>query len=145
MKFSFLISRAIIIPILFFSWQCKSQKYSATDLVGKWLVAEKSAVITFFSDKDTYFGMTSWMQQPKDAEGKLVCDTKNPDPARRTQPLLGALLCKNFVYDGDGVWVDGTIYDSRTGKTYSCKITMKDKNTISVRGYVGVSLVGGST
>jgi uncharacterized protein (DUF2147 family) len=89
--------------------------------------------------------MTAWMGKPKDEHGNLRTDVKNPDPARRSQPLLGALLCKNFVYDGDGVWNDGTIYDSRSGKTYSCRITMKDLNTISIRGYIGISLIGAST
>ncbi len=120
------------------------EKFKATDLVGDWLVSEKTAVITFFADGGKFYGMTSWMKKPKDEHGKLRTDIKNPDPEKRSQTLIGALLCKNFVYKGDGVWSDGTIYDSRSGKTYNCKITMKDINTISLRGYIGISLIGGS-
>ncbi len=120
------------------------KSFKATDLVGDWLVSEKTAVITFFRDGDKFYGMTSWMKRPNDENGNPRTDVKNPDPAKRSQKLLGALLCKNFVYDGDGVWKDGTIYDSRSGKTYNCKITMKDINTISLRGYIGISLIGGS-
>lgn len=119
--------------------------FKATDLVGDWVVSEKTAVITFFADGDKFFGMTSWMGKPKNPDGSVRTDIKNPDPAKRSQPLLGALLCKNFVYKGNGVWTDGTIYDSRSGRTYNCKITMKDLNTISLRGYIGISLIGGST
>jgi uncharacterized protein (DUF2147 family) len=119
--------------------------FKATDLVGDWLVSEKTAVITFFADGNKFYGRTSWMGKPRDETGKLRTDIKNPDPAKRSKPLLGALLCRNFVYDGDGVWVDGTIYDSRSGRTYNCKITMQDINTISLRGYFGISLIGAST
>jgi uncharacterized protein (DUF2147 family) len=119
--------------------------FKATDLAGDWVVSEKTAVITFFADGSTFYGMTSWMKRPKDENGNLRTDIHNPDATKRSQPLLGALLCKNFVYKGDGVWSDGTIYDSRSGRTYNCKITMKDINTITLRGYVGISLIGAST
>lgn len=119
--------------------------FKANDLVGDWLVSEKTAVITFFARGNEFFGMTSWMSRPKEENGNLRTDVKNPDPAKRSQPLLKALICKNFVYKGDGVWADGTIYDSRSGKTYNCKITMIDINTIKLRGFIGISLIGGST
>lgn len=121
------------------------KSFKDTDLVGDWLVSEKTAVITFFKDGDKFYGMTSWMGKPRDENGNLRKDIHNPDPKKRDKPLLGALLCRNFVYKGDGVWEDGTIYDSRSGKTYNCKITMIDINTIRLRGYIGISLIGGST
>lgn len=139
------LNTILIALILFAGSPLCAQKFKATDLVGDWEVAEKTAVITFFSDGTKFYGTTSWMGKPKDEKGNLRTDIHNPDPAKRSQPLLGALLCKNFVYKGDGVWSDGTIYDSRSGKTYDCKITMKDINTISLRGYIGISLIGGST
>ena len=37
----------------------------------------------------------------------------------------------------------GDIYDPESGKTYSSFfIHLKDKNTLKVRGYVGISLLG---
>ena len=68
-------------------------------------------------------------------------DKNNPDKSKRNTPLMGYLLLKNFIFD-DGIWKDGTIYDPENGKTYSCKITMKDKNTLDVRGFIGISLIG---
>jgi uncharacterized protein (DUF2147 family) len=139
MKFLVFLLLLTSAPIL------SQNSFKATDLVGDWLVSEKTAVITFFPDGNKFFGMTSWMGKPKNPDGTMRTDIKNPDPAKRSQPLLGALLCRNFVYKGDGVWADGTIYDSRSGRTYNCKITMKDINTINLRGYIGISLIGGST
>jgi uncharacterized protein (DUF2147 family) len=127
------------------SEQFFAQQFKALDLVGDWEVAEKTAVIRFFKDGEKFYGMTAWMGRPRNENGTVRTDVNNPDPAKRSQPLLGALLARNFVYKGDGVWTDGTIYDSRSGKTYRAKITMKDINTITLRGYIGITLIGGST
>jgi uncharacterized protein (DUF2147 family) len=50
-------------------------------------------------------------------------------------------LLENFKYNG-GTWEEGTIYDPKNGKTYSCIIKKKDNKTLEVRGYVGISLIG---
>jgi uncharacterized protein (DUF2147 family) len=39
-------------------------------------------------------------------------------------------------------WEKGTIYDPENGKTYSCKIYLENKNTMKIRGYIGISLIG---
>ena len=77
----------------------------------------------------------------------LHCDAysfqfNNSDPKHQKQPLLGLIMLRNFVYDEDQVWNDGEIYDPKNGKTYSCKMTLKDWNTLDVRGYIGISLFG---
>lgn len=138
-------SIALFVCILILSFSNKAQTFKATDLIGEWEVEEKTAVIKFFANGDEFFAFTEWIKEPRDAEGKIKVDKHNPDPTKRTQPLQGAILCKNFTYAGDGLWHNGTIYDSRTGKTYNCKITMKEHNIIHLRGYIGISLIGGST
>jgi uncharacterized protein (DUF2147 family) len=50
----------------------------------------------------------------------------------------------DFVKDGDNKYVDGTIYDPKNGKTYSCKMTCKGKK-LDIRGYIGISLIGRTT
>jgi uncharacterized protein (DUF2147 family) len=48
-----------------------------------------------------------------------------------------------FIFDEeDKQWKDGTIYDPKTGKEYSCKAEMKKNNVLEVRGYIGVSVFG---
>jgi uncharacterized protein (DUF2147 family) len=51
-------------------------------------------------------------------------------------------LLRDFRYDGDNVWTDGTIYDPESGNDYSCKITMEKPTHLQVRGYIGISLFG---
>lgn len=69
-------------------------------------------------------------------------DEKNPDPALRDRPLTGLELFANFAYDGDGRWTGGTIYDPNSGKTYRAIITHVDGDTLKVRGYIGVPMLG---
>jgi uncharacterized protein (DUF2147 family) len=52
------------------------------------------------------------------------------------------VILNDFVFDGDATWENGTIYDPREGKTYSCKITLKNKDNINIRGFIGLSLFG---
>jgi uncharacterized protein (DUF2147 family) len=142
----FKISSVLFLLTLFATAKISAQtNFKADDLLGEWYVEGNIAITKFSVYNGKYVGTTSWMKEPNDANGKPKLDKNNPNKARQTKPLLGATICSDFVYDGGGVWIDGTIYDARSGKTYSCKITMKDKNTISVRGYVGISLLGAST
>ncbi len=79
-----------------------------------------------------------------ESDGKtLRKDEKNPDPGLKNRNLKDLVLLTNFMYD-DGVYTDGKIYDPKTGKTYSCKMTV-DGDKLSIRGYVGISLFGRTT
>lgn len=69
-------------------------------------------------------------------------DVKNPDPELRDRPLIGLDLFNGFTYDGDGAWSGGSIYDPNSGKTYRCKLQLVDNNTLKVRGFIGISLLG---
>jgi uncharacterized protein (DUF2147 family) len=51
----------------------------------------------------------------------------------------------DFVYDGEGVWEDGDIYDPKSGKTYSCYMKLQSMDKLKVRGYIGISLIGRTT
>jgi len=71
-----------------------------------------------------------------------VLDDQNPDPALRTRSRVGLVILNDAVFDGIDTWEDGTIYDPANGKTYSAKMTMEDKNTLFLRGFVVFSLLG---
>ena len=79
---------------------------------------------------------------PNDNPERSTVDDKNPDPELRSRELIGLELFTGFRFDGDDRWVDGTIYDPNSGKTYRCIITIRDRNTLRVRGYIGFSLLG---
>ena len=69
-------------------------------------------------------------------------DELNPDPSLRGRLLLGLTIMDGFIHAGEGKWKNGRIYDPDSGKTYKCKLTLIDENTLELRGYIGISLLG---
>jgi uncharacterized protein (DUF2147 family) len=110
---------------------------NADSVVGTWLTAGKDAKIDIYRCGDRYCGKLSWLKNPDDL------DTKNPDPARRNDKLLGKDILHGFVFKGDE-WVKGKIYDPDSGDTYSCKMWLEGNDVLKVKGYIGVSLLGRS-
>jgi uncharacterized protein (DUF2147 family) len=112
-------------------------------ILGKWVNPSGEAHIDIFKKGEKYFGKIVWMKNPKDESGAVKKDINNPEASLQSRPILGLEMLKNFSYE-DGKWTDGKIYDPKSGKTYSCNITQKDPNHISIRGFVGISLLGRS-
>jgi len=132
---------SMLVLLITISFSAFSQKQDA--IVGKWVNATGEAHIDIFKKGEKYFGKIVWLKDPNDEKGKPKTDYKNPDPALTSRPTLGLEILKNFKYE-DGKWKGGKIYDPKTGKTYSCTITPKGTNLISIRGYIGISLIGRS-
>lgn len=115
---------------------------NADAVLGTWLTGSGKGHVLVYKQGNQYFGKIAWISELNEANGKPKLDTKNPDAKKRTQPILGLVNLRNFSYDGDNVWDDGKVYDPETGKDYSCKMTLKDANTLDVRGFVGIALIG---
>ncbi|MBX7243401.1 MAG: DUF2147 domain-containing protein [Bacteroidia bacterium] len=132
-----------LFAILFaFSFQSFAQS-SADDLIGVWEPSHGKGRVKVEKIGDKYYGKVVWIKEPIDPEtGQKKLDKSNPDPALRSRPRLGLRVLKDFTFSGKGVWEKGTIYDPENGSTYNCTITMKDKNTLDIRGYIGVSVFG---
>lgn len=64
------------------------------------------------------------------------CEGNNKD-----KPIKGLTIMWGLEKDDDE-WTDGSILDPNTGKQYKCSMKLKDKNTLEVRGYLGISLLG---
>jgi uncharacterized protein (DUF2147 family) len=113
------------------------------DIVGIWLTSGKNpAKIQIYHSGDKYYGKIISLTNPLDEHGKPKLDIKNPDEKLRSTPIINLVMLKDFVFDGKDEWSKGQIYDPTGGKTYSSYIKLKDWNTMKVRGYIGVSLLG---
>lgn len=108
----------------------------ADDIIGTYMTPENKAMVEVSKKDNKYYGKFLWTK----TEGKL--DVNNPVAAEKTKPLKGMEFLKNFTFDNKSTWNNGTIYDPENGKTYSCKITADEKGNLSVRGFIGVSLLG---
>ena len=114
----------------------------ADDIVGIWLTSGKeSAKIRIYKSGDSYFGQIVWLKNPTE-NGEAKVDSQNPDNNKQNQPIVGLVILKEFKFDGDNEWNNGKIYDPESGKTYNCFMSLNDRNTLKVRGYVGISLFG---
>jgi len=115
------------------------------DIVGEWYNAEKDAVITLFEENETISGKITWMQFPNDDKGNPKTDPLNPDEKLKSRARMGMVMMTDFIYIEGKVWDNGKLYDPKKGKTYSGMMTLKDKNTIDLRGYIGFSFIGRSS
>ncbi|WP_158543526.1 DUF2147 domain-containing protein [Dyella solisilvae] len=125
----------------------------ATDIEGDWLVQTRDAIIRIERHGDQFEGRIVWQLHdrygPEDGSersGKIVTDMNNPDPAQRSQPLTGLRMLWGLRYDVERkAWVDGRVYNPDSGKTYHCLVRLPEHDRLILRGYIGVSLLGGNT
>jgi uncharacterized protein (DUF2147 family) len=59
------------------------------------------------------------LSEPKTADGKEKTDIYNPDPKKRNHPIIGLVFISGFTKKSDTRWENGTVYDPKSGKTYS--------------------------
>lgn len=131
--------RIIFFFLLFYSLNTFSQ--NKDQIIGKWLNASGEAHIQIYSSSGKYFGKIAWLKLPNNPDGKPRLDKNNPNASLNQNPILGLLILKDFLFS-DNIWEGGSIYDPKTGKTYSCKISPQGPDKINVRGFVGFSMLG---
>lgn len=111
------------------------------DVLGTWLNSTEKGHIQIFKQGNAYYGKLVWLKEPNDEAGKPKTDKNNPDASLKAKPILGLQILKGFQFDKDE-WNGGKIYDPQNGKEYKCYMKMKDANTLLVRGYIGIAMVG---
>ena len=115
-------------------------------ICGTWIEEEKKSHIEIYKNTDgVYEGKIVWLAEPKDENGIIKLDKKNPDKQQQNQPINGLIIIKNLSFIKENKWANGTIYDARSGKTYNLNATLENKNTLFLRGYFGFSLIGKTT
>lgn len=129
-----------ILFIVFLNLNLNAQKLKGDELLGTWIVGNSKAKINIYKNGSSFNGKIVWLKEPTDIDGKPKVDKNNPDAAKKKQTLVGLNLLNDFVFE-DNHWVNGTIYDPESGKTYKCKITYRE-GKLDVRGYLGFSLIG---
>ncbi|MEI5986385.1 MULTISPECIES: DUF2147 domain-containing protein [Sphingobacterium] len=113
--------------------------YAQSDpILGKWQNPSGEGRIEIYKKNgEKFYGKLYWI---KDSAKK---DAKNPDPKLRSRNIQGLEILSGFVKESK-TYVDGTIYDPKSGKTYSCKMTLKGDDKLDIRGYIGISMLGRS-
>ena len=131
----------IYTSLLFISTTLFAQQ-EGDEILGVWESGSGKARIKIDKSEAIYYGRIVWLREPNDENGNPKVDKNNPDDKLKSKRLLGYRMLQNFKYVGDKTWEEGTIYDPENGSTYSCTIEMQNKNTLDVRGFIGVTLFG---
>lgn len=124
-----------------------AQTVDRDDITGYWLTDKEDAVFWIYRAKNgNYYGKLVWQKDPIDPEtGKERVDRNNEDPSQRSRTLDQMVIFKHFEWDGEDEWEDGRIYNPENGKTYRGYweiVEGSGKNTLKLRGYLGMSLLG---
>lgn len=138
-KFVFALVVSLMLCTSFYTF---AQHTEADNIMGVWEVGSKKAHVKITKYGDKYAGKIIWLREPNYADGTPKLDKNNTDESKRKTPILGHTNLIGFKYAGSKKWKDGTIYDPENGKTYKCVISMTNENTIEVRGFVGITLIG---
>ena len=128
---------ALIFVLMQVSLSCALDHPSA---VGVW--KNEDATFEIFENQGRLSGKIIALKEPHTPEGKEKLDIHNPDPSKRERPIVGLVFMSGFSRKSDARWEDGTIYDPKTGNTYSGSMELEGPETIKVRGFIGISLMG---
>ena len=110
-------------------------------IVGLWLTQDHDAVVEIYACDTSICGRFHWMA---DDNGRMPRDENNHDAALRARPLCHMQFIGGFKDDGDGNYVDGTIYNPQDGWNYNVDMTLIDHDTLNLQGYILVPLLGRS-
>lgn len=128
------------------------------DIVGKWMYFNEKGEqvnIEVYKQGDRYYGKIIWLQVPNYDQAYLdendhpekefsnvkvgapKVDYKNPDSARRNDPIIGLVILQGVKYDAEEEeWNDGFVYKADEGKTYTCFVKLENPDKLKLKGYI---------
>jgi uncharacterized protein (DUF2147 family) len=111
-----------------------SPAQAADPIAGRWVTAEKDAVIAIRKCGKSLCGtIERFLIAPKGGNDQR--DINNSDPAKRQRKLIGTAILTGLNNDGDA-W-RGQVYDPKTGRTYTSEVRRKGDGALEVKGCFG--------
>lgn len=105
---------------------------------GVWIVANGNARVRVGPCGEAYWGVIDWARNPN-------VDKNNPDPAKRSRPVIGMPILLEMKPAGPNEW-KGEIYNAENGKTYDGKMSVAGPDALKISGCVfGGLFCGGQT
>lgn len=134
--------------ILFFSFLGLLASAQASDsVVGKWKTIDDEtgkpkSIVEIFRDGDEFKGKIVELLNPSEPDPKCTECTD----AKKDQPIRGMEIIWGLKESDKGTeWSGGHILDPKKGKTYKCRLRLKENGSqLEVRGFIGFSLLGRS-
>jgi uncharacterized protein (DUF2147 family) len=112
--------------------------YPEDALAGKWWTEGKEGLMKIEKTKSGRFQVILLGGKEEDKK-----DVNNPNPKLRERKLKGIVIMWNLKFE-DGEYVDGYCYNPRDGNTYRVKMRITGPNSLRLRGYLAIPLLGQS-
>lgn len=125
---------------------CLSVGAGAAPIEGQWITIDdkddsrKSMVRLEVKDDQLTGTITQLLQPESQAKRCKKCPGDFND-----KPIEGLQFMWGLTQDEPGQWSGGSILDPKSGKIYKAKAELaEDGNSLTVRGFIGISLFGRS-
>ena len=109
----------------------------AADPSGVWLSADGDVKMKVAHCGAAICSTIAWLKMPNDDRGKPKTDKNNPDPGKRSRPIMGVPIILDMTADGANQW-SGHVYNAEDGKTYSGSFTLTSANSADLKGCVAI-------
>lgn len=137
----------------------------AAEMVGEWLVKDQTARIGIAPCPPAPVPGAASTPAPTRAAGSPAAvtpntplcgnivwtktpggtDENNPDPAKRTRPVMGLEILLAMKQTGPNKW-EGSVYNAENGKTYKAAMSLENDDALRMEGCImGGLLCGGET
>jgi uncharacterized protein (DUF2147 family) len=116
--------------------------------VGVWRTIDDSsgkprALVKIIDVNGELRGSIAKLYQEPDEDQDPHCEKCSGE--RKNAPVLGMTILYGLHKDDEGGWSGGVILDPNNGDTYHSKLSVApDGKTLTMRGYIGMSLFGRS-
>ena len=128
-RVALLARRAIAAGLVFAVWPA----HAVTPL-GLWINEKQTVAVHLAPCEARLCGRIVWLAKPFRKDGTLKRD--------EGRPLCGLAVMHGFTPVEGSAWLEGSIYDPASSSTYSGRMRLTDPDTLEVRGYALVSVLG---
>lgn len=120
-----------------------SYSQGARAIQGYWWNQERTSKIKIELKDGVYNGTIVYMTPETFENGAPPRDSKNPNPALRNRSIQGIQIIHNLEYNPNTRrWENGSIYDPRSGNTYSCYVWLEG-DVLKIKGHLtGIRWIG---
>ncbi len=109
---------------------------------GVWIWDDATVGVEFHPCGENLCGRVVWLKREDDRTAAPALDAKNPNPGLRDRRLCGRDYITGLHRTQAGEWHGGHVYDFNSGSTYDLDIDSVDQNSVRMRGYKGVRILG---
>jgi len=132
----------VISLIIFPCLAIQTTKLPGDSILGTWQTEVQDAKIQVYRIGNVYYGKIIWLEHKDVPQNVPWLDSRNPNPTLRNRTRENIVAMTGMVYSGDNKYSNGNIYYPTNGKTYCCCATLVDYNSLNIRPYMGVRLLG---